>query len=321
MIDQTLLPKQYKVIKCDTLRKVWDAIKQLKVRGAPAIGVAAAFGMLLAAEKSQAKTYAAFKKDMQKASKYLASSRPTAVNLFWALDRMMELLKKEKSVPALKKLFKKEALTIYEEDRKICRKIGQNGNKVIPKNAKIITHCNAGGLATADYGTALACMFAAHEKGKRLHVFADETRPLNQGARLTTWELMQEGIKTTLICDSMAAHVMKTQKIDCVIVGADRIAANGDAANKIGTYGLALAAKAHNVPFYVAAPLSTIDRGSKTGKQIPIEERDPKEVTDFKVPVYNPAFDVTPANLITAIITEKAIVKNPTTSKIKKLWT
>ncbi len=320
MIDQTLLPRQYKIIKCDTIKKVWDAIKQLKVRGAPAIGVAAAFGMLLVSEKSKAKTLAAYKKEMQKAAKYLATSRPTAVNLFWALDRVMEIVKAGKDLGQLKKDIKKETLQIFEEDREICRAIGKNGNKIIPKTATIITHCNAGGLATADYGTALACMYAAHEKGKKLHVYADETRPLNQGARLTTWELMKAGIKTTLICDSMAAHTMKTHRIDCVIVGADRIAANGDAANKIGTYGLALAAKAHGVPFYVAAPLSTIDLNSKDGSEIPIEERDPKEVTSYKVPVYNPAFDVTPANLITAIITEKGIIEKPTTTKIKKLF-
>lgn len=316
MIDQTLLPQKYKIIKVDTLKKLWHAIKTLKVRGAPAIGVSAAFGMLLASEQSKGD----YKKDMRKAAKYLASSRPTAVNLFWAIDRMMEILDQKLPVPELKKLIKKEALKIYEEDRKLCRQIGKHGNKIIKNGAKIITHCNAGGLATADYGTALACMFAAHERGKKIHVFADETRPLDQGVRLTMWELQKAGIKCTLICDSMSAQVMDTIGVDCVIVGADRIAANGDAANKIGTYGLALIAKAHGVPFYVAAPFSTFDFSLKSGKEIPIEFRDPKEVTSYKCKVHSPAFDVTPASLIKGIITEKGIILKPTTAKIKKLY-
>ncbi|HAU39877.1 MAG: translation initiation factor 2B subunit I, methylthioribose-1-phosphate isomerase [Candidatus Peregrinibacteria bacterium GW2011_GWF2_43_17] len=301
IIDQTLLPKKYKIIKCDTVLKIRTAIKKLQIRGAPAIGIAAAFGMVIAYEKF--KNDPDYKHEMREAVKYLASSRPTAVNLSWALNRIMKVVDRGGDV-------KKEALKIFEEDKKICRLIGKHGEKLIQKNATIITHCNAGGLATADYGTALACIYSAHEKGKKLKVFADETRPLLQGSRLTNWELTRSGIDTTIICDNMAAHVMETRKIDLVIVGADRIAANGDTANKIGTYGLALAAKAHKIPFYVAAPISTFDLKLKSGKQIPIEERSSKEVVKFKAKVYNPAFDVTPANLITGIITEKGIIKN-----------
>jgi len=320
MIDQTLLPQQYKIIRCETVEKIWDAIKTLKIRGAPAIGIAAAFGLLIASEKSSAKNYSAYKREMQKSAKYLGSSRPTAINLFWALDRIMKVVDENENIKIAKKNVKKEALKIFEEDKKICRRIGENGEKLIPHGATIITHCNAGGLATADYGTALACLYFAHEKGKKLKVFSDETRPLLQGSRLTYWELTHAGIDTTIICDNMAAHVMNTQKVDLVIVGADRIAANGDTANKIGTYSLALAARAHRIPFYVAAPLSTFDLSLKSGKEIPIEERNPKEVVKFKAKVYNPAFDVTPANLITGIVTEKGVIKNPTFKKISNLF-
>lgn len=307
IIDQTLLPKKYKIIKCDTVRKIRTAIKKLQIRGAPAIGIAAAFGMLIASGKF--KNLTNYKAKMRKTAKYLASSRPTAINLFWALDRIMQVVNNGEDV-------RKEAFKIFREDKKICRLIGKHGEKIIPQNATIITHCNAGGLATADYGTALACIYSAYKKGKKIKVFADETRPLLQGSRLTNWELTRAGIDTTIICDNMAAHVMQIKKTDMVIVGADRIAANGDTANKIGTYGLALAAKAHDIPFYVAAPISTFDLKLKCGKRIPIEERNPKEVVDFRAKVYNPAFDVTPANLITGIITEKGIIKNPTTKKI-----
>ncbi|MHC4886074.1 MAG: S-methyl-5-thioribose-1-phosphate isomerase, partial [Planctomycetota bacterium] len=261
MIEQTLLPGKYKIITVKTVPEMWHAIKRLAVRGAPAIGVAAGFGTLLGIQRSKAKTWSAFKKELLKTTRYLATSRPTAVNLFWALDRMVDCAEDNKAlpIPELIKRLKTEALTIYEEDRTLCRRIGTNGAKLVKKGASILTHCNAGGLATADYGTALAVMFAAQEKGKNISVYADETRPLLQGARLTTWELMRAKIPVTLICDNMAAQVMKEGRIDMVVVGADRIAANGDAANKIGTYGVALLAKAHKIPFYVAAPRSTFD--------------------------------------------------------------
>lgn len=320
MIDQTLLPEHYEIIRCDTIEKMRDAIKALKIRGAPAIGIAAAFGLLIASEKSQAKDYRSYQREMRKNAKYLGSSRPTAINLFWALERVMKVVDQNEDIKIAKKRVKEEALKIFEEDKKICRKIGKNGEKLIPDGATIITHCNAGGLATADYGTALACLYSAHKKGKKIKVFSDETRPLLQGSRLTYWELTHAGIDTTILCDNMAAHVMNTQKVDLVIVGADRIAANGDTANKIGTYSLALAARAHQVPFYVAAPLSTFDLTLKSGKEIPIEERDPKEVVTFKAKVYNPAFDVTPASLITGIITEKGVIKNPTLKKISNFF-
>ena len=321
LIDQTLLPNEFKEIYCETVEEVWEAIKTLRVRGAPAIGIAAALGTVLGVWDSEAEGYSEFRRQMEKATDYLAASRPTAVNLFWALDRMKAAAEanKNKDIPRLKQILLAEAQNIIDEDKAMCRNIGKNGAELINDGDAILTHCNAGGLATADYGTALAVMFAAHEQGKSIQVFADETRPLLQGARLTTWELMQAGIDVTLICDNMAAQVMKEGKIDCVIVGADRIAANGDAANKIGTYGVAILAKEHKIPFYVAAPTSTLDMSLATGDLIPIEQRGADEVTEKfgkrtapeGVKVYSPAFDVTPARLIDAIITEKRIVEPP----------
>jgi len=326
LIDQTLLPNEFKHIYCDTVKSIWEAIKNLRVRGAPAIGIAGALGVVLGMQDSKAKDYAEFKKQLEQVISYLSSSRPTAVNLFWALDRMRVCCEQHRnlSVNIIKSKLLNEAQAIIDEDKNICRNIGRNGTKLIKDGDVILTHCNAGGLATADYGTALGVIFYAAEQGKKIRVYADETRPLLQGARLTTWELMQAGIDVTLICDNMAGALMRQGKISCVIVGADRIASNGDTANKIGTYSLAVLAKAHNIPFYVAAPISTFDMKIKSGEQIPIEQRAPEEVTNLykkriapeNVCVYNPAFDVTPARLISAIITENGIIKKPDKEKI-----
>ena len=321
LIDQTLLPNEFKQIYCDDVESVWEAIKSLRVRGAPAIGIAGALGAVLGIWKSKATNYPDFAAELKKVTDYLATSRPTAVNLFWALKRIEQTAEKHKDleIEQLKGVLLDEAQNIIEEDRARCRAIGQHGLNLLRNGDTILTHCNAGGLATSDYGTALAVMFSAHESGKNISVYADETRPLLQGARLTAWELMQAGIDVTLICDNMAAQVMKEGKIQCVIVGADRIAANGDTANKIGTYNVAILAKVHDIPFYVAAPTSTLDFSLKTGDLIPIEQRAAEEVTEGfgsrtapeGVKVYSPAFDVTPAHLITAIITEKGIAQPP----------
>ena len=326
LIDQTLLPNEYTIISCHTADRVWEAIKVLRVRGAPAIGVAAAMGVVVGIRDFETTDTAELIREADRIAAYLATSRPTAVNLFWALDRMKRVARENSDLTpdALKKRLLQEALAVLDEDKAMCRAIGRNGAALIRDGEGILTHCNAGGLATSDYGTALACMFSAHEQGKAIHVFADETRPLLQGARLTTWELMQAGIPVTLICDNMAAQVMKEGRVQRVIVGADRIAANGDAANKIGTYGLSILAKAHGIPFYVAAPSSTFDLSLADGSGIPIEERGAEEVTQGfgrrtapeGVQVYSPAFDVSPAQNITAIITERGVIESPTTGKI-----
>jgi len=329
LIDQTKLPTQYRIVKCTTARQIWRAIRTLQVRGAPAIGIAGALGTVLGIRKSRARTFRGFFKDLREVTRYLGSARPTAVNLFWALERMEKTAKANRhlSLELLKRRLLQEAKSIIEEDRSICRAIGEKGSVLIPPKAGILTHCNAGALATADYGTALALIFRAKEEGKKIRVFVDETRPLLQGARLTTWELVRSGLDVTLICDNMAATVMKEGKVDLIVVGADRIAANGDTANKIGTYGLAVLAREHRIPFYVAAPVSTFDRQISSGSEIPIEERPPKEVTDWRgkriaargVKVYNPAFDVTPARYISAIITEKGIIRRPNPRSIKSM--
>lgn len=330
LIDQTLLPNELKYIDCENIEEVWQAIKVLKVRGAPAIGIAGALGTVIGIWNTDAKNYEQFNDQLQKVTSYLATSRPTAVNLFWALDRMKAVASanKDKDIPTLKEILLAEAQKIIDEDKAICRAIGRYGSDLIRDGDTILTHCNAGGLATADYGTALAVMFTAHEQGKRIKVFADETRPLLQGARLTAWELMQAGIDVTLICDNMAGQVMKEGKINCVIVGADRISANGDTANKIGTYSVAVLAKEHKIPFYVAAPTSTFDMNLPNGDLIPIEQRQPEEITEGfgmrtapkGVKAYNPAFDVTPSRLIDAIITEKGVIKAPYSENLKKLF-
>ncbi|MBN2453608.1 MAG: S-methyl-5-thioribose-1-phosphate isomerase [Candidatus Omnitrophica bacterium] len=328
-IDQTLLPGRVKFVDCASVPKLWRAIKRLEIRGAPAIGIAGALGAALAANNSKAKDSRALIRDLRRDIKYLASSRPTAVNLFWALAKM-ECAAEEnvyKPVAAIKKLLLNEALKILADDKRSCRTMARYGAGLVAGGDTILTHCNAGGLATADYGTALGVLFESKRLGKRIKVYADETRPLLQGARLTAWELLHEGIDTTLICDNMAASLMAKGKVDKIFVGADRIAANGDAANKIGTYSLAVLAKHHGVPFYVVAPVSTFDLNLKTGRDIPIEERDANEVRTVmgkmvapkNVKVYNPAFDVTPNELITAIVTEKGIFRAPYARSLKRL--
>jgi methylthioribose-1-phosphate isomerase len=326
LIDQTRLPTEYVEIECRDTASVWEAIKALRVRGAPAIGVAAAYGALIGARASGALDAPAVARALHDATEYLRTSRPTAVNLFWALDRMkaIGLGANHADGRALLQRLLAEAQAIDQEDRAMCRAIGRHGATLLKPGQGVLTHCNAGGLATASYGTALAVVFAAHEQGTPVRVFADETRPLLQGARLTAWELVRRGIPVTLICDNMAAQVMREGKVQLVVVGADRIAANGDTANKIGTYGVALLAQAHGVPFYVAAPSSTFDLSIKDGSAIPIEQRDPREVTHGfgrqtapdGVEVYNPAFDVTPAALIAGIITERGVIRPVTRESI-----
>jgi methylthioribose-1-phosphate isomerase len=327
LIDQTLLPTQLVYRDCRTVEEVWEAIRSLRVRGAPAIGIAAAYGVVVGVQTAGAGREG-FIARLKEVTAYLRTSRPTAVNLFWALDRMERRVQGEAvSQPAseLATLLLEEAILIEEEDREMCRAIGRAGAALIRDGQGVLTHCNAGGLATADYGTALAVLFAAAEEGRHFQVFADETRPLLQGARLTTWELQKRGLDVTLICDSMAAQVMKEGRVQLVITGADRIAANGDTANKIGTYGVALLARAHEIPFYVAAPSSTFDLSLATGAAIPIEQRDPREITHGLgrqiapdgIKVYNPAFDVTPAELIAGIITEKGLIRPVTAATIR----
>jgi len=320
LIDQRRLPGELVKLQCRDVETLFEAIKTLAVRGAPAIGVSAAYGLVLALQKLSAdESIEKSLEALRDAREYLASSRPTAVNLFWALDRVWQAAAPAETLQQLREVVLREANTICEEDVNMCRRIGQNGEKFIQDGAGILTHCNAGALATAGQGTALSPMFEAHKKGKKFRVYADETRPLLQGARLTAWELKQAGIDVTVICDNMAGWLMKQGKINAVITGADRIAANGDTANKIGTYSLSILAREHGVPFYIAAPSSTFDLNIKSGSEIPIEQRATDEVTMLGgtqiapagVSVYNPAFDVTPADNITAIITEKGILHNP----------
>lgn len=329
IVDQTLLPNELKYVYCDDRKSIYHAIKTLMVRGAPAIGIAGAMGTVVGIKDNKSEDFESFFKELKDVLVYLGSSRPTAVNLFWALKRMEDtaLKNSQKPVSEIKEILLKEAKTILEEDKEICRKIGENGEVFLEDGSCVITHCNAGGLATGDFGTALAVMFAATDKGKKISVYADETRPLLQGSRLTAWELKNAGIDVTLICDNMAAHTMKQKKVDCVIVGADRIAANGDAANKIGTYSLSIIAKEHDIPFYVAAPASTFDLSITSGDDIPIEERHSDEVTCISghkiapdgIKVFNPAFDVTPASNIKAIITERGVIHSPDIENIKNV--
>jgi len=321
IIDQTLLPGKFVYRRCDTVESVWEAIKVLRVRGAPAIGIAAAFGVLVGLRGRRLRTGRQVASRVHEVAAYLATSRPTAVNLFWALERMEKVAEKCAGLSAAeaRRRLEREAVAILEEDRRMCRAIGRAGARLIRSGNTVLTHCNAGGLATSGYGTALAPIFTAHEKGRKVAVYADETRPLLQGARLTAWELMHAGIEVTLICDNMAAQVMKEGRIDLVIVGADRIAANGDTANKIGTYGVAVLARAHKVPFYVAAPSSTFDPSIRSGSDIPIEQRGDEEITcgfgtrtaPCGVKTYSPAFDVTPARLIAGIITDRGVLRPP----------
>ena len=319
LIDQTRLPVEFVEIDCRDVQTVWEAIKTLRVRGAPAIGIAAAYGVCVGVQNAAGGGEAAFFRRLDEAIDYLATSRPTAVNLFWALRRMKDKAETLRGRPTaeIAAALLAEARAIHEEDRQMCRAIGRHGAELLADGQGVLTHCNAGGLATSDYGTALAVFFAAIEAGKSLHIYIDETRPLLQGARLTAWELQQRGIDATLICDNMAAQVMREGRVQAVVTGADRIAANGDTANKIGTYGLAVLAAHHRIPFYVAAPSSTFDLSIADGSEIPIEERDPREVTHGfgrqtapeGIGVYNPAFDVTPAELIRAIICDRGVIR------------
>lgn len=329
LIDQTRLPLAEEFIICEDYLQVAEAIKTMKVRGAPAIGVTAALGIAQGILESNSVEKDDLFGDLEAIAGIMARTRPTAVNLFWAIDRMKEKAEslRDLSVEEIKQALKEEALRIMEEDEQICRALGKAGSRLIETGDSVLTHCNAGALATVSYGTALGVIRAAWEQGKKIKVYVDETRPLLQGARLTAWELQKDEIPAVLLTNSMAGALMNQGKITKVITGADRIAANGDTANKIGTYSLAVLAKENQIPFYVAAPLSTIDLELASGEEIPIEERNPEEVTHLSgcqvapdgVEVANPAFDVTPARYITAIITEKGIVKPPYIDSLSKL--
>lgn len=333
LIDQRQLPGKFVKLQCRDTEALFDAIKTLAVRGAPAIGVSAAYGLVLAMQKLNTNdNLQQGLKVLSESCEYLASSRPTAVNLLWALERAR--VKAEDTAAAQPAMFLQElrqavldeANAICREDIEMCRQIGQNGEKYIKEDSGILTHCNAGALATAGQGTALSVMFEAHKKGRKFKVYADETRPLLQGARLTAWELKQAGIDVVVVCDNMAGWLMKQGRINAVITGADRIAANGDTANKIGTYSLSILAREHGIPFYIAAPSSTFDLSIKSGAEIPIEQRAEHEVTTFAgtqtapegIDVFNPAFDVTESKDIAAIITERGVIENPDTETIRE---
>lgn len=330
MIDQRILPREFVYIKYSSAPQVAEGIKTMVVRGAPAIGCAAAYGIALEALQFEMQASQDFRIALENAFDVLAGSRPTAVNLFWALKRMRDIWDSyAKEAPTLiaQKLLQ-EAHTISAEDVEINRAMGAHGAELLPDGARVLTHCNAGALATAGHGTALGVIRSAVESGKRISVIADETRPFLQGARLTSWEMVQEGIPTTLISDGMAGHMMATGCIDAVIVGTDRVAANGDVANKIGTYMVAVLAYRHQIPFYVACPVSTIDMSTASGEEIPIEERDQQEVLGFAgirtaaegVSIRNPSFDITPAELVTGIITEYGLINQPDTEKMLKFF-
>ncbi len=330
-IDQTKLPLEESYVLAKTYEEVADVIVTMVVRGAPAIGVSAAYGVVLGAMKTEATTPAEFAPEFERICSRLAATRPTAVNLFWAIDRMKGLFGNLRlsgtSLDQIKKRLLAEAHAMYNEDIAACKAMGAYGGELLPQEGGVLTHCNAGALATCGYGTALGVIRAAVEQGKKIHVYADETRPFLQGARLTAWELMADGIPTTVICDNMAASLMRRGKIQAVVVGADRIAANGDTANKIGTYNVAILAREHGIPFYVAAPRSTVDLATPTGDSIPIEERPAVEVTHHGgkqltpngVGICNPAFDVTPARLVTAIITERGVMRAPYTTSLREM--
>jgi methylthioribose-1-phosphate isomerase len=330
MIDQRKLPGKIVWYNCKGYRDVITAIEKMVIRGAPAIGVAAGMGLALGALSIKAQSFGKFKDRFGEMADRMVNARPTAVNLRWAVERMSRLVDAMagKDVKEIQKALRRESEIILAEDIDINRKIGKNGQKLFPKKGTILTHCNAGSLATGGYGTALGVVRAAHEAGKRGEVIADETRPWFQGLRLTAFELMEDGIPVTVITDNAAGSLMYQKKIDLVITGADRIAANGDVANKIGTYQVAVLAKENKIPFYVAAPLSTIDLSIKSGDKIPIEERQPKEISHFRnheigpsgVKTLNPAFDITPSKYVTAIITEKGIAKSPYRGAIKRLF-
>ncbi|HEU5351051.1 MAG TPA: S-methyl-5-thioribose-1-phosphate isomerase [Terracidiphilus sp.] len=330
-IDQTRLPLEESYVLATDYEQVAEVIVTMVVRGAPAIGVSAAYGVALGALKSKAATAQQFAPEFERICARLAGTRPTAVNLFWAIDRMKRLfaglLAENAPMEQVRERILSQAHAMYDEDIAACKAMGKYGGELLPAEGGVLTHCNAGALATCGYGTALGVIRAAVESGKQIHVFADETRPFLQGARLTAWELMADGIDTTVICDNMAASLMQAGKIQAVVVGADRIAANGDTANKIGTYNVAILAKEHGIPFYVAAPWSTIDTATPTGAAIPIEERNAIEVTHHGgrqltphgVGIRNPAFDVTPARYITAIVTERGVLRAPYTESLRQM--
>ena len=328
-IDQTKLPTEETYVTCKTYEQVADVIRNMVVRGAPAIGVAAAMGIALGMKSSKAETGADLKKDFDQICEVIGKTRPTAVNLFWAIRRMSEKFERirVRPVPQIKQSLIEEAQRMHAEDIAANQAMGRHGAALMPSSGGVLTHCNAGALATCGYGTALGVIRSAVEQGKKIHVFADETRPFLQGSRLTAWELMKDGIPTTVISDNMAGAMMKQGKIGAIVVGADRIAANGDVANKIGTYTVAVLAKEHGIPFYVAAPFSTIDMATPDGSKIPIEQRNQREVTHIAgrqmvpdgVEVENPAFDVTPAKYVNAIITERGIAKAPYEESLQKL--
>jgi len=332
MIDQRLLPNEEKYLTLRSCEEVADAIKSMVVRGAPAIGISAAMGLALGTMQSVGTSVVDLEEDFDYFCGVMSRTRPTAVNLFWAIERMRDRFRRSKAGGAdseqIKKDLIQEALKIFDDDIESNRALGRFGGELLPEDATVLTHCNAGALATAgDYGTALGVVRGARDAGKRVAVYADETRPFLQGARLTAWELQKDEIPVTVITDNMAGHVMKQGKIDCVVVGADRIAANGDTANKIGTYMVAVLARQHGIPFYVAAPVSTVDLSLATGDEIPIEERDAREVTHIReqrlapegVAVSNPAFDVTPNELVAAIITDRGVARPPYTESLRKL--
>ena len=331
ILDQTKLPCEIKMLHLKDIKEIWQAIYKLQVRGAPAIGIAAAIGLYLSIKDSDTDNFEKFFAQLHEAKEYLNSSRPTAVNLSWALNRMERIAtaNRDKKISEIKTLLRDEALKIKAEDTEVCRKIGEYGLTLIKDGDGILTHCNAGQLATSKYGTALAPIHLGRERGMNFRVYCDETRPLLQGARLSAFELMADGVDTTLICDNMASQVMKNGWIDAVFVGADRIAANGDSCNKIGTSGLAILAKFYGIPFYVFAPTSTIDMNIKDGSEIIIEQRNENEITELwykqrmapeNVKVYNPAFDVAENELITGIVTEKGIAMPPYSSSLKKIF-
>jgi methylthioribose-1-phosphate isomerase len=330
-IDQTKLPLEESYVTATNYEQVADIIVTMVVRGAPAIGVSAAYGIALGAQQSKAATTQEFVPEFSRICDRLAATRPTAVNLFWAIDRMKQvfatLLADGSAMAEIQRKLLAEAHAMYEEDIAACKAMGAYGGALLPEEGGVLTHCNAGALATCGYGTALGVIRSAVEQGKRIHVYADETRPFLQGARLTAWELMADGIPTTVICDNMAASLMRAGKIKAVVVGADRIAANGDFANKIGTYNVAILAREHGIPFYCAAPWSTIDTATPTGDAIPIEERSPvevthhggKQLTPHGVGICNPAFDVTPAKYVTAIITERGVLRAPYVESLREM--
>jgi methylthioribose-1-phosphate isomerase len=328
-IDQTKLPTEETYVNCTSYEQVADVIRNMVVRGAPAIGVAAAMGVALGVQKSKAESGADLKKDFDQICDVIGKTRPTAVNLFWAINRMREKFEflRMRPLPQIKDALIEEAKRMHAEDIAANQAMGRHGATLMPASGGVLTHCNAGALATAGYGTALGVIRAAVEAGKKIHVFADETRPFLQGSRLTAWELMKDGIPTTVISDNMSGAMMKQGKIGAIVVGADRIAANGDVANKIGTYTVAILAKEHNIPFYVAAPISTVDLATKDGSGIPIEQRNSREVTHIAgkqmtpdgVEIENPAFDVTPAKYVTAIVTERGIARAPYEESLRRL--